>query len=59
MRECIYVGTHTRCKIELGEYEIETTSGTDSPVALGEGEEVHIHFPAERLWLLPRDKGES
>jgi len=59
MRECIYVGTHTRCKIELGEYEIEATSGTDSPVALGEGGEVRVHFPPERLWLLPRDKGGS
>jgi ABC-type Fe3+/spermidine/putrescine transport system ATPase subunit len=59
MRECIYVGTHTRCKIKMGEHEIEATSGTDSPVALGEGGEVRVHFPPERLWLLPRDKGGS
>jgi ABC-type Fe3+/spermidine/putrescine transport system ATPase subunit len=28
MRECIYMGTHTRCKIALGEHEIEATTGT-------------------------------
>jgi ABC-type Fe3+/spermidine/putrescine transport system ATPase subunit len=58
MRECIYVGTHTRCKIQLGAYEIEATSGTDSPLALGEGSEVRVHFPPERLWLVPSDEGE-
>ena len=51
MRECIYVGTHTRCKIKMGEYEIEATSGTDSPVALGEGGEINVHFPPNRIWL--------
>ncbi|MGD2178739.1 MAG: ABC transporter ATP-binding protein [Anaerolineae bacterium] len=56
MRECIYVGTHTRCKIKFDGQEIEATSPTDSPVALGEGGEVRIHFPPDRLWLL-RDEG--
>jgi ABC-type Fe3+/spermidine/putrescine transport system ATPase subunit len=53
MRECIYVGTHTRCKITLDGHEIEATSPTDSPVALGEGGEVRVRFPPDRLWLLP------
>ena len=52
MVECIYVGTHTRCKIRSGECQIEATSGTDSPVALGEGGEVLVHFPPDRIWLL-------
>ncbi len=52
VHECIYVGTHTRCKIQLGEYQIEATSGTDSPVARGEGGEVSIRFPPDRLCLL-------
>jgi ABC-type Fe3+/spermidine/putrescine transport system ATPase subunit len=58
MRECIYMGTHTRCKIELGGYPMEATAGTDSPVPLGEGGKVLIHFPPERLWLVPREEGE-
>jgi ABC-type Fe3+/spermidine/putrescine transport system ATPase subunit len=53
MRECIYVGTHTRCKIELDGHDIEATSPTDAPVALGEGGEVRVHLPPHRLWLLP------
>jgi ABC-type sugar transport system ATPase subunit len=53
MRECIYVGTHTRCKIELDGHDIEATSPTDSPLALGEGGEVRVRLPPHRLWLLP------
>ena len=53
MRECIYVGTHTRCMIRLDEHEIEATSGTDSPIPLGDGEEIYVHFPANRIWLMP------
>jgi hypothetical protein len=36
----------------MGEYEIEATSGTDSPVALGEGGEIKVHFPPDRICLL-------
>jgi ABC-type Fe3+/spermidine/putrescine transport system ATPase subunit len=52
MYECIYVGTHTRCKIRLGDHEIEASSGTDEPVAPGEGGAISVHFPPHRLWLL-------
>jgi ABC-type Fe3+/spermidine/putrescine transport system ATPase subunit len=54
MRECIYVGTHTRCKITFDGHDIEATSPTDSPVAAGEGGEVSIRLPSDRLWLLPK-----
>jgi ABC-type Fe3+/spermidine/putrescine transport system ATPase subunit len=57
MRECIYVGTHTRCKIAAGEFEIEVTTGADAPLALGEGGEVHVHLPPDRLWLLSAQEG--
>lgn len=53
MAECIYLGTHTRCKIQLGDRTVEATSGTDSPVAVGEGGQVSVHFPPDRIWLLP------
>jgi len=56
LRECIYMGTHTRCKIRVGPYDLEATSGTDTPVVLGEGGQVRVHFPPDRLWLLPADE---
>ena len=52
--ECIYVGTHTRCAIQSGEHQIEATSGTDSPIAFGEGGKVRLHFPPDRIWLLEK-----
>jgi ABC-type Fe3+/spermidine/putrescine transport system ATPase subunit len=54
--ECIYVGTHTRCKIQSGEVQIEATSGTDSPVALGEGGQVLVRFLPDRIWLLQEQR---
>jgi len=57
VRECIYVGTHTRCKITVDGHEIEASSPTDSPVARGGDREVTIRFPPDRLWLLP-DEGD-
>ena len=59
MYECIYMGTHTRCKIKLGMVEIEATSGTDTPIAIGEGGEVRVYFPPDRLWLVPSERGEG
>jgi ABC-type Fe3+/spermidine/putrescine transport system ATPase subunit len=56
MRECIYFGTHTRCKVKIGGYEIEATSGADMPVALGEGGKISVHFPPNRIWLLQKEK---
>ncbi len=56
VHECIYVGTHTRCKIQVQDHTIEATSGTDSPVTAGEGGQVSVHLPPDRIWLLP-DEG--
>ncbi|MGC9320578.1 MAG: ABC transporter ATP-binding protein [Armatimonadota bacterium] len=56
MRECIYVGTHTRCKVQVQDHTIEATSGTDSPVTAGEGGQVSVHLPPDRIWLLPDER---
>jgi len=40
----------------VGPYDLEATSGTDTPVVLGEGGQVRVHFPPDRLWLLPADE---
>jgi ABC-type Fe3+/spermidine/putrescine transport system ATPase subunit len=50
---CIFMGTHTRCLVRIGEHEIEALKGIDS-MMLDEGGEITIGFPPEHLWLFPR-----
>jgi iron(III) transport system ATP-binding protein len=52
---CIFVGTHTRCKVTTAAAEIEALKGVDS-LMLREGGAIHLHFPPEHLWLFPRGK---
>ncbi len=56
IRERIYVGTYTRYKIMLGEHEIEAIRSADLPGAIKVGDEVDIHFPADRIWIVPKQK---
>ena len=49
VHECIFVGTHTRCKLSVGAHAIEATRGTDSPL---ERDAVSVHFPPDRIWLM-------
>ena len=51
---CIYIGTHTRCTIRIGEYEIEALKGMDAAM-IEEGKEIRVNFPAEHIWLFPND----
>ena len=53
IRERIYVGTYTRYKIVLGEHEIEAIRSADLPGAIQAGDEVDVHFPADRIWIVP------
>ena len=53
IRERIYVGTYTRYKITLGDHEIEAIRSADLPEAIGVGDEVDVHFPADRIWVVP------
>ena len=54
VRSRIYVGTYTRYKVILGDYEIEAVRGADLPGDINEGDEVTVRFPADRIWLVPR-----
>ena len=53
IRERIYVGTYTRYRISLGDHEIEAIRSADLPGAIGVGDEVDVHFPADRIWVVP------
>ena len=53
LRECIYVGTHTRCKMSLGNHEIEMTGDTDTSVSLEKGSEIKMTFPPKHIWMFP------
>jgi ABC-type Fe3+/spermidine/putrescine transport system ATPase subunit len=53
VRSRIYVGTYTRYKITVGEQEIEAIRSADLPGTINEGDEVTLHLPANRLWVVP------
>ncbi|MBK9123508.1 MAG: ABC transporter ATP-binding protein [Chloroflexi bacterium] len=50
----IYVGTYTRYKLRLGEYEIEATKPGDFGDGLHDGDTVRVRFPSDRLWAVAR-----
>ena len=53
VRERIYVGKYTRYKIALGSVEVEAVSSAELPEALAVGDEVSVHFPPDRIWVVP------
>ena len=53
IRARIYVGRYTRYKIALGEYEVEAISSAEVPGALAVGDAVRVHFPPDRIWVVP------
>ena len=53
VRERIYVGKYTRYKIALGDIEVEAVSSAELPDALAVGDEVRVHFPPDRIWVVP------
>jgi len=53
VRERIYVGKYTRYKIALEDVEVEAVSSAELPEALAVGDEVSVHFPPDRIWVVP------
>lgn len=53
VRERIYVGTYTRYKILLGNHEIEAIRSADLPGLINVGDEIDVHFPSDRIWIVP------
>jgi len=50
-----YAGTHTRLKVEAAGRPFEVVADAAEGGRFGEGDPVCLHFPAERIWLLPRE----
>lgn len=48
-----YAGTHTRLKVEAQGQRFEVVTDAADGGRFGAGDPVCLHFPPERLWLLP------
>jgi putative spermidine/putrescine transport system ATP-binding protein len=58
VRKRIYTGTHTRYRVHLAEREWEVLA--EAEAANGpQSEDVHIHLPPDRLWIVRRDREKS
>lgn len=55
LRTRIYVGTYTRYKVQIGDYELEAVRSADLADELKEGDEVSVELPADRLWVVTGD----
>ncbi len=53
VRERIYVGTYTRYKIVIGDHEIEAIRSADLPGSINVDDEIDVHFPSDRIWVVP------
>jgi ABC-type Fe3+/spermidine/putrescine transport system ATPase subunit len=49
----VYVGTHARYKIAAGDFEFEVVTDPDAARVHGDGNVVRLHFPPEKIWVLP------
>ncbi len=55
IRSHIYVGTHARFKVQVGEAEFEVVGDASSVKKFKDGEVVPLHFPVEKIWLVPQE----
>ena len=55
MTSRIYMGTHTRYKLQAGDYEFQAVCDPHAFPNLREGEHVAIQFPVEKIWLVPTE----
>lgn len=54
VRDRIYVGTYTRYRITIGNHEIEAIRSADLPGSINTGDEIDVHFPSDRIWIVPQ-----
>lgn len=52
VRSRIYVGTYTRYKVRMGDYELEAIRNADLANKLQEGDPIVIELPSDRLWVV-------
>ena len=53
IRSHVYVGTHARFKVQIGEAEFEVVGDASSVREFKDGEIVPMNFPVEKIWLVP------
>jgi ABC-type Fe3+/spermidine/putrescine transport system ATPase subunit len=53
IRSHVYVGTHTRFKVEAGEWQLEVVAEASSVEHFRDGEVLSLQFPREKIWLVP------
>ena len=51
----VYVGTYTKYKIECENHEFEVIADASSKNAYPDNSNVNVRFPAEKIWVLPKD----
>ena len=51
----IYVGTHTRFKVEAADLRLEVVADAASVERFQDGDDVPLKFPREKIWLMPPD----
>ena len=55
VRSHIYVGTHTRFKIEAGQWSFEVVTDAASASLFRDGDDLPLGFPQDKIWLVPQD----
>lgn len=53
IRSHVYVGTHTRFKVEAGESAFEIVAEASSVERFSDGDVLPLKFPREKIWLVP------
>ena len=51
----VYVGTHTRFKVEAGKSKFEIVAEASSVERFGDGEVLPLQLPREKIWLVPSE----
>jgi ABC-type Fe3+/spermidine/putrescine transport system ATPase subunit len=51
----VYVGTHTRFRIQSGDLEFEIVADASSAERFEDGQVLPIQFPRQKIWLVPSE----
>jgi ABC-type Fe3+/spermidine/putrescine transport system ATPase subunit len=51
----VYVGTHSRLKVQVADEVIHVIANADAIRTHGEGQPIRLEFPAHKLWVLPHE----
>lgn len=51
----VYVGTHSRLKVQVGGHLLHVIADADAIKTYGDGAQIKLQFPAHKIWVLPPD----